>query len=97
MSKPKIGASHMDALSVLTTTIIKSLVDSPGEVEVNIVPSAYRLIVELHTAPNDIGQVIGKDGRVVSAIRTLLAAHGGREGLKIDMDYITESLAKKRG
>lgn len=95
MSK-KITRTHMDSLSELTITLVRAVVDSPSEVEVNIVPSAYRLIVELHTAPGDVGQVIGKEGKVVSAIRTLLAAHGGREGLKIDMDYITEKAARSR-
>lgn len=96
MSNKKITREHMDNLNALTVGIIRAVVDSPSEVEVNIVPSAYRLIVELHTAPKDVGQVIGKEGKVVSAIRTLLAAHGGREGLKIDMDYITEKAARAR-
>lgn len=96
MSSKKITKAHMVTLSEFTVNLVRAVVDSPDAVEVNIVPSAYRLIVELHTAPADVGQVIGKEGKVVSAIRTLLAAHGGREGLKIDMDYATEKQARGR-
>ena len=91
----QITRAHMDALKAVTIQIVRAVVDHPEAVEVNIVPSSYRLIVELHTEMTDVGQVIGKEGRVVSAIRTLLAAHGGREGLKIDMDYITEKAARR--
>lgn len=90
MSTKQITRTHTDNLRNLVITIVKAIVDRPGEVEVNIVPSQFRLIVELHTSPDDVGQVIGKSGHVVSAIRSLLTAHGGREGLKVEMDYITE-------
>ena len=89
MSK-QITRDHIDNLKNLVSTIIKQIVDNPDNVEVNIVPSQFRLIVELHTDKNDVGQVIGKSGHVVSAIRSILTAHGGREGLKVEMDYITE-------
>ena len=89
MSK-QITREHIDNLKNLVITIIKGIVDSPETVEVNIVPSQFRLIVELHTDKMDVGQVIGKSGHVVSAIRSILTAHGGREGLKVEMDYITE-------
>jgi predicted RNA-binding protein YlqC (UPF0109 family) len=91
----QITREHMEALKALTLGVVRAVVDNSSSVEVNIIPSSYRLIVELHTEPSDVGQVIGKDGRVVSAIRTLLAAHGGREGLKIDMDFVTEKDARR--
>ena len=86
----QITRNHTEGLRNLVVTMVKSIVDSPDEVQVNVVPSQFRLIVELHTSPKDVGQVIGKSGHVVSAIRSILTAHGGREGLKVDMDYITE-------
>lgn len=86
----QITRNHTEGLRDLVVTMVKSIVDSPDEVQVNVVPSQFRLIVELHTSPKDVGQVIGKSGHVVSAIRSILTAHGGREGLKVDMDYITE-------
>jgi uncharacterized protein len=91
----QITREHMDTLRDLTVSAVRAVVDHAEEVEVNIIPSSYRLIVELHTAPADVGQVIGKEGRVVSAIRTLLAAHGGKQGLKVDMDFITERSARR--
>ena len=90
MSNKKITQRHLQTLRDLVSTIVRGIVDSPDRVEVNIVPSQFRLIVELHTSETDVGQVIGKNGHVVSSIRSILTAHGGREGLKVEMDYITE-------
>jgi len=91
MSKNKqITREHTSNLKELVLVMVKGIVDSPDSVEVNIVPSQFRLIVELHTSKDDVGQVIGKSGHVVSSIRSILTAHGGREGLKVEMDYITE-------
>lgn len=93
MNKP-VTREHTDTLKNLTLSLVRTIVDRPDEVEVNVIPSSYRLIVELHTALSDVGQVIGKEGRVVSAIRTILAAHGGREGMRIEMDFVTEKTAR---
>tara|TARA_Y100000310_G_scaffold96185_1_gene93957 strand:+ start:3203 stop:3487 length:285 start_codon:yes stop_codon:yes gene_type:complete len=89
MSK-QITRDHIEGLKKLVLTMVRGIVDTPDSVEVNIVPSQFRLIIELHTHEEDVGQVIGKSGHVVSAIRSIITAHGGREGLKVDMDYITE-------
>ena len=96
MSNKQITQKHTQSLRNLVTTIVRGIVDNPDSVEVNIVPSQFRLIVELHTSDGDVGQVIGKNGRVVSSIRSLLTAHGGREGLKVEMDYITERNKKSQ-
>ncbi len=54
--------------------IAKSLVDNPDEVDVREVDSAHSLIIELRVAKSDMGKVIGKQGRIVKAIRTVLKA-----------------------
>ena len=53
----------------LVEIIAKSLVDNPDEVRVNEVQGEQDLILELRVAPEDMGKVIGKQGRVAKAIR----------------------------
>jgi len=60
--------------------IAKSLVDDPGQVQVNIIEGEKSTILELRVAENDIGKVIGKHGRIAKAIRTVLQAATARTG-----------------
>ena len=80
----------VEKLRSLIDHIVREVVDNDGDVEVNIVPASYRLLVELHTNENDVGQVIGQGGHVVVGIRSILAAFGGKNGLQVTMDYVTE-------
>jgi len=62
--------------------LAKSLVDDPSQVQVNVVEGEKSTILELRVAENDIGKVIGKQGRIAKAIRTVLQAAGARSGGK---------------
>jgi predicted RNA-binding protein YlqC (UPF0109 family) len=85
-----ITQETLDGLRELVGGIVKGIVDNPDSVEVAVVPASYRVLVELHTAPTDVGQVIGRQGSVVEAIRCLLSAFGGKHRIRIDLDYVTE-------
>ena len=61
-------------------TVIKLLVDKPDEVKVNIVETEQRVIYELTVGDGDYGKVIGKQGRNISALRTLIFAINAKEG-----------------
>ena len=61
-------------------TAIKLLVDKPDEVKVNIVETEQRVIYELTVGEGDYGKVIGKQGRNISALRTLIFAINAKEG-----------------
>ncbi len=61
-------------------TAIKLLVDTPDEVKVNIVETEQRVIYELTVGDGDYGKVIGKQGRNISALRTLIFAINAKEG-----------------
>ena len=61
-------------------TAIKLLVDKPDEVNVNIVETEQRIIYELTVGEGDYGKVIGKQGRNISALRTLIFAINAKEG-----------------
>jgi len=60
--------------------IAKSLVDDTSQVQVNIVEGEKSTILELRVAESDIGKVIGKQGRIAKAIRTVLQAASARTG-----------------
>jgi len=62
--------------------VVKQLVDKPDEVQVNTVETEQRLIYELTVAEGDYGKVIGKRGRNISALRTLVFAINAKEGGK---------------
>ena len=66
----------------LIETVVKKLVDKPDEVNVEAVESDQTIIYELTVGDGDYGKVIGKKGRNVSAIRTILFAINAKEGGK---------------
>ena len=66
----------------LLVDIVKSIVDKPDEVTIEITESENTLIYELRVGDGDIGMVIGKKGRNVGAIRTLLSAATAKAGGK---------------
>ena len=63
-------------MRALIEQIAKSLVDEPDQVSINQVDSEQGTVLELKVAPNDLGKVIGKQGRTARAMRTLLGAAG---------------------
>ncbi|MEM7007798.1 MAG: KH domain-containing protein [Thermodesulfobacteriota bacterium] len=64
----------MDRLKELVTFIAQSLVDSPDKVEVREVAGEQTAVLELKVAPEDLGKIIGKQGKTAKAIRTILGA-----------------------
>ena len=62
--------------------IVKSIVDKPNEVSIEVTESENTQIFELRVGDGDVGKVIGKKGKNVGAIRTLLSAATAREGAK---------------
>ena len=66
----------------LLEDIVKSIVDKPDEVQVNINESENTIVYELNVGEGDLGKVIGKKGKNVNSIRTLLSASNAKEGGK---------------
>ena len=64
----------------LVEYIVKSLVDDPSQVNVNVIEGEKSTILELRVASGDIGKVIGKHGRIAKAIRTVLQAATAKSG-----------------
>lgn len=69
--------------------IAMSLVDDPAAVQVREVRNDRNaLVLELHVAPDDYGKVIGRQGRVARAMRSLLRAGGTREGRHTSLEIL---------
>ena len=75
---------------LLMEQVVKMLVDEPGEVIVDEFPEKGITVFELVVAPDDIGKVIGKSGRTVRALRTLLDAVGAKQGRRYELDVIED-------
>ncbi|MCR4650213.1 MAG: KH domain-containing protein [Lachnospiraceae bacterium] len=70
----------------LVEVIAKALVDNPDEVVVEEKQEGKNITVELHVAPSDMGKVIGKQGRIAKAIRTVVKAASVNDNTRVDVD-----------
>ncbi|WP_027718713.1 KH domain-containing protein [Desulfovirgula thermocuniculi] len=66
--------------------LAKALVDHPDKVSVNVVEKEKSCLVELKVAPEDMGKIIGKQGRVAKAIRAVAKAAGTRQKKKVTVE-----------
>ncbi|HHV27212.1 MAG: KH domain-containing protein [Clostridiaceae bacterium] len=72
----------------LVEMIAKALVDNPEEVEVNEVEGTQSVIIELKVAQDDMGKIIGKQGRIAKAIRTVVKAAAIKENKRVVVEII---------
>ncbi|MBE0447624.1 MAG: KH domain-containing protein [Actinobacteria bacterium] len=72
----------------LLELLAKAVVDEPDEVRVSVVEGEKSIILQLHVAPDDIGKVIGKQGRIAKAIRTIVKASAVKEGKRAIVEII---------
>ena len=70
----------------LVKVLAKALVENPDAVEVEEVEEESRTILKLHVAQEDMGRVIGKQGRIAKAIRTIVKSAATRENKKVTVD-----------
>ena len=66
----------------------QALVDHPEEVRVEELTEARSIVYELHVAPSDMGRVIGKNGRVANAMRSLLRVASARAGKRATLEIV---------
>lgn len=72
----------------LVEILAKALVDSPDEVVVTEREDAKGIIIELKVAPDDMGKVIGKQGRIAKSIRSVVKAAAFKENKKVIVDIV---------
>ena len=72
----------------LVEYIAKALVDNPDEVSVNEIEGSQSIIIELKVAQEDMGKIIGKQGRIAKAIRTVVKAAAIKENKRVVVEII---------
>jgi predicted RNA-binding protein YlqC (UPF0109 family) len=76
------------AAKELVEYVAKTLVDDPGAVQVTEVEDEEGTVIELHVAEDDMGKVIGRNGSVAKALRTLLKVTAAREGSSVTLEIL---------
>ena len=72
----------------LVEVIAKALVENPDEVVVTQKEEGKNITVELHVAPSDMGKVIGKQGRIAKAIRSVVKAASSKDNKRVDVEIV---------
>lgn len=68
--------------------VARGLVAQPDEVRVEEVPSGRVTLYEISVAEEDVGKIIGRQGKVIRALRTLVKAGATRQGTRVDVDVV---------
>ena len=68
--------------------LVRRLVDDPDAVEVKEVEREGAVIVQLHVAPDDVGKVIGRQGRIARALRTVVRASAARRDQRVLLEIV---------
>jgi len=72
----------------LVEAIAKALVDDPDQVQVRAIEGEHVTVFELRVHASDLGKVIGRQGRIVKAIRTILNAAGMKQGRRLALEIL---------
>ncbi|MFC1478862.1 KH domain-containing protein [Candidatus Margulisiibacteriota bacterium] len=73
----------------LVELIVKALVDKPDSIRVQETEGESVLILEVSVDPEDVGKVIGKEGRIANSIRTIVKAAAIKQGKKVTLEILT--------
>ena len=69
-------------------TIVKSLVEFPEQVSINEISDEKSVVYEVKVADSDMGKVIGREGKIAAAIRTVMKALASKEQKKVNVEFI---------
>ncbi|MBE5862258.1 MAG: KH domain-containing protein [Lachnospiraceae bacterium] len=72
----------------LVEVVAKALVENPDEVVVTEKVDGKNVVIELHVAASDMGKVIGKQGRIAKAIRTVVKAASFKDNTRVDVEIV---------
>ena len=72
----------------LVEVIAKALVDNPDEVSVTETENEKAIVLELRVAQSDMGKVIGKQGRIAKAIRSVVKAASSKDNKKVEVEIV---------
>jgi predicted RNA-binding protein YlqC (UPF0109 family) len=74
----------------LIRVIARALVDHPEDVHIQVKEDARGLVYELTVHPDDVGKVIGKQGRIAKAVRTVVSSAAVKERKRVIVDIVSE-------
>lgn len=80
----------------LVEYIVKALVDNPNAVDVKETVGESVTILEIKTAPEDVGKVIGREGRIANSIRAITKAAAAKQNKKVSVEILTEERKEKQ-
>ncbi|RME40155.1 MAG: KH domain-containing protein [Thermoflexia bacterium] len=78
----------MSALKDLVEYIAKALADRPDQVQVSEIEGEASIVLELRVAPEDMGRIIGKEGRTANAMRTLVRVLAAKHGKRVTLEIV---------
>ena len=70
--------------------LVRLMVDHPDRVQVDEIPGREAILLELQVAVEDLGKVIGRQGRTARALRSILTARGAREGERYELEILED-------
>ncbi len=76
-------------MKALVENIVKALVDVPEDVNIQETAGESIVILEINVATDDVGKVIGKEGRIANAIRTVVKAAAAKQHKKVTVEIVT--------
>jgi predicted RNA-binding protein YlqC (UPF0109 family) len=75
-------------IPALVTLVAKALVDAPEEVGVEAFDENGQIVLELQVAENEVGKIIGRQGRMARSLRTILGAAAGKTGKRYQLEIL---------
>ena len=81
----------------LVEYIVKALVDKPDQISVKETLGETVTILEIRTAPEDAGKVIGREGRIANSIRTIAKAAAAKQNKRVTVEILTDESGSKEG
>lgn len=84
-----MGDGGLDPVVELVEMLVKALVDDPGSVEIRATESGGTVLIEIKTAQEDIGKVIGKQGRIIRALRIVARAAAAHENKRVTIEVLS--------
>jgi hypothetical protein len=86
MAPDSSSGDAVSPLRAVVEVVARALVDQPDAVRVTQTERRGTTVLELTTAPGDMGKIIGRQGRTAAALRTLVAVTAERHGVKAQLD-----------
>jgi predicted RNA-binding protein YlqC (UPF0109 family) len=83
-----MSTAGIDSMKPLIEYLVRSLVDEPDSVEITEIPGDETTTYEVRVAQSDLGKVIGKQGRIANALRTVVKASAMKQKYKVFVEIV---------